>query len=88
MTAIAHIAGGQLQVGQQLRQRCAWCGALLEDYDLTRIAAPEWQDPVPSLWEPGAVVEFDGGAARVIEHENGLYLPLNCCAAVDPAVTR
>ena len=32
-----HIAGPDVQVGAQLRQRCAWCGALLIDYALGQL---------------------------------------------------
>lgn len=39
--AVTHIAGLDVQVGRYLRQRCAWCGAMLSDYDLARVAVPE-----------------------------------------------
>ncbi|MEZ0077383.1 hypothetical protein [Planotetraspora sp. GP83] len=39
--SVVHIAGPDIQVGAQLRQRCAWCGAVLLDYDLSCVAVPE-----------------------------------------------
>jgi hypothetical protein len=85
---VIHIAGMQVQVGQLLRQRCSWCGAVLADYDLTRIAVPEGQDPTPALWETGVLVAVDGGASWVVPHTDGADLPPQACAALDPAVTR
>ena len=43
MTGVVHIAGNDVQVGSRLRQRCAWCGAVLVDYDLANIAVPVGQ---------------------------------------------
>jgi len=87
VTAVIHIAGAQVQVGPQLRQRCSWCGATLCDYDLTRIAVPEGQDPVPAMWETGRLVAVDGGASWVVDHEGGAELPDAACGKLDPAVT-
>lgn len=82
-----HIAGLDVQVGNQLRQRCSWCGACLIDLDLTRIAVPEGQDPRPGTWPIGGLVSDDRGVAFVVEHEDGDQLPDGCCGKLDPAVT-
>jgi len=87
MTAITHIAGHQVQVGSRLRQRCSWCGAVLCDYDLQRIAVPEGQDPTPGMWETGRLVRVDGPMSFVVEHEDGADLPPEACAVLDPEVT-
>lgn len=87
MTAIIHIACVQVQVGSRLRQRCSWCGAVLCDYDLERIAVPEGQDPTPAMWQPGVLVAVDGNASYVVEHENGADLPPEACACLDHEVT-
>lgn len=84
---ITHIAGLDVQVGPYLRQRCAWCGAVLSDYDLTRVAVPEGQNPRPAMWEVSVLVAVDGIASWVVEHEDGADLPENACALLDPAVT-
>jgi hypothetical protein len=86
-TAITHVAGAQVQVGSRIRQRCSWCGAVLCDYDLERIAVPEGQDPTPAMWETGRLVEVDGSVSVLLEHEDGADLPGNACARIDDAVT-
>jgi hypothetical protein len=88
VSAVVHIAGHQAQVGPHLRQRCAWCGEILEDHDLRRIAVPVGQDPRPGLWAPGVLVLIDGGLAVAVDHNDGDDVPGNCCAALDPAATR
>ena len=87
MTAVIHIAGAQVQIGPLLRQRCSWCGAMLCDYDLTRIAVPEGQDPRPGMWGQGDLVAVDGNASWVVDHEDGAELPDGACGKLDPAVT-
>ena len=91
--AVIHIAGLDVQVGARLRQRCAWCGAVLLDYDLTRVARPlepgedpdaEWR---PATWEAGALVEVDGPGMFVVPHEPGEQLPPSTCAHLDDDVT-
>jgi hypothetical protein len=87
VTALIHIAGVQVQVGSRLRQRCSWCGAVLCDYDLERIAVPDGQDPRPAMWETGALIEVDGCASFTVEHEEGAELPPEACAQLDHEVT-
>lgn len=82
-----HIAGPDITVGTQLRQRCAWCGAVLLDYDLTRIAIPVGQDPAPAMWPVGELIEIDGPQSRVVPHIDGDQLPDGSCAELDPEVT-
>lgn len=80
---VTHIAGAQVQVGSHLRQRCSWCGAILGDYDLTRIAVPEGQDPRPGMWETGKLVRVDGPVSWIVEHEEGADLPGDACATAE-----
>lgn len=80
---VTHIAGAQVQVGSHLRQRCSWCAAILADYDLTRIAVPEGQDPRPSMWEAGCLVRVDGPVSWIVEHEEGADLPGDACATAE-----
>lgn len=84
---IVHIAGPWIEVGTQLRQRCAWCGAVLIDYALDRIAVPEGQDPRPATWPTGELIEVDGNASLVRPHTDGEALPANACAQIDHDVT-
>lgn len=84
---IVHIAGPDIQVNAQLRQRCAWCGAVLIDYALERIAVPEGQDPRPGTWPVGALIEVDGPVSSIVPHVDGGQLPANACAQIDHDVT-
>src|SRR5579859_7623480 len=87
VTAITHCAGLDVRVDQQLRQRCAWCGATLIDYDLSRIAVPAGQDPTPATWPVGALVTVDGNASWTPEQQDDSKLPDDACARLDHAVT-
>lgn len=80
---VTHIAGAQVQVGSRLRQRCSWCGVILADYDLDRIAVPEGQDPRPGMWETGKLVHVNGPLTWTVEHEDGADLPDEACAAAE-----
>jgi hypothetical protein len=84
---VIHIAGPDIQVGSQLRQRCAWCGAVLLDYALDRIAVPAGQDPRPSTWPAGELVACDGSAQYVVPHEDHAELPESCCGKLGHEVT-
>lgn len=84
---IIHIAGPAVRVGMLLRQRCGWCGAMMADYDLERIAVPEGQEDAPGTWGAGELVLVDGNMSAVYPHVDGTELPANACALLDPAVT-
>jgi hypothetical protein len=84
---IVHIVGPDVTVNARLRQRCAWCGAVLVDYALERVMVPEGQDPRPRMWAVGALVEVDGGTSWVVVHAPGDPLPAGACAQLDPEVT-
>ena len=86
-TGVVHFAGLDIQVGQHLRQRCAWCGAVLLDYDLTRIAVPTGQDPRPSTWTVGTLVQVDGNISCEVPHEDGQQIPTNSCGQLPADVT-
>jgi hypothetical protein len=78
---------GKFRTLHRLRQRCSWCGTALCDYDLERAAVPQGQDPRPAMWETGALVQVDGNASWVLDHEDGDEVPGNACARLDDAVT-
>lgn len=86
---LVHIAGRQLQVNNRLRQRCSWCGTVLADYDLERVAVmvqPGEEPAPPAMWEEGALIAVDGGASWV-EPPDGEKLPEGACALIDDDVT-
>ena len=78
--AIVHFAGIEIQIDAKLRQRCAWCGAMLIDYDLDNIAVPEGQDPTPATWPVGALVFRDGSLAYTVKLLPDEPLPANACS--------
>lgn len=87
MASITHVAGLPVTVGPRMRQRCAWCGAVLVDYDLSRLAVPEGQDPTPATWEAGALVVVDGSASYLADGQGDDKLPADACARIDHEVT-
>lgn len=75
---VTHIAAQDIVIGDQLlRQRCAWCGVLLLDYDLTRIAVPVGQEGPPGIWPAGSLVAVDGPMSWTVD---GNQLPADACA--------
>ena len=38
MSHLVHLAAQPLRAANLIRQRCAWCGALIDEHDLDRIA--------------------------------------------------
>lgn len=84
---ITHIAGLQVQVGHRMRQRCSWCGALLEDHDLENVAVPVGQEGPPALWAPGLPVRVDGSLSYALDIGEDPDLPDDACARLDDAVT-
>lgn len=86
--ALVHIVGIDVTIGDVLlRQRCAWCGATLIDYDLTRVAVPIGQEGPPGTWPVGALLMVSGPASWVVEHVDGDPLPPESCTRIDPQVT-
>jgi hypothetical protein len=94
---IVHIAAQPVRIGPLCRQRCAWCGAVLADHDLTLIGVPEgeWREPSDehpwgplSAWPVGRLIAHDGAARWVVEEENPEGpLPPGACAKLPPEAT-
>lgn len=98
--SITHIAGVDLTVsGVHIRQRCSWCGHVLIDCDLTRIAVAmsptgpvQDVDARPGTWKIGALVRVDGYVSMTVEPEMGETgeqnkLPGDACALLPPEMT-
>ena len=85
MSAVTHIAGMSITVGPLMRQRCAWCGHLLIDYDLERVAVPVGQDSTPATWPPGELVRVDGNLSTLVDHSDGDLLPVDACPLAELA---
>lgn len=93
-TPVIHIAGEVIQIGSQQRQRCSWCGAVLDDFDLSRmgIMVPDDQQPPPATppipsWPTGGLVAVDGGMKWTVPHDDGDPLPDEACAQLPHDVT-
>lgn len=84
MTSVSHVAGIEVQVGNFLRQRCGWCGEIIIDVDLSRIAVaidPDDPDKEPTypVWPVGDLIRVDGGLTCVLDIGDG-PLPDDACA--------
>ena len=82
---VTHIAGVQMVMfGRYLRQRCEWCGIVLLEYDLERVAVPVGQEGPPAMWTPMALVRVDGHMSAEIDNpeqvDGGIQLPPDACA--------
>lgn len=93
-----HVAGLPLRIGPRFRQRCAWCGAVLIDDDLSQMAFSPGSNPSPSYWEIGGLVAVAGersgsrpsflSTGRKIDEETpDDPLPANACARLPDDVT-
>lgn len=83
--AVTHIAGACIVLfNRYMRQRCEWCGVVLLEYDLQRIAVPAGQDPMPANWPPGKLVRVDGHISAAIDEpdvvDGDIQLPPDACA--------
>lgn len=92
---VTHLAGAaveyQHESGRILRQRCSWCGALLVDENLDRIAVPVGQEgPIPT-WELGRFVDVvspdgRGGVWSLNDWTTGA-VPQTACMRMPPEAT-
>lgn len=80
---VVHIAAQPVHIGCQVRQRCAWCGAMLKDYNVRSVVF-EADSPDPRLptWETGGLVLVDGSLSYSVPHVDGDDLPSNACGLV------
>lgn len=94
MGPLIHVAAPPLTFGTVRRQRCAWCGALIDEYDLASIAAPVERDAEGNIIPfegPGAwvgLVAVDGGHRWAVDDPADGRAPESSCMErlpVDPA---
>lgn len=82
---MTHIAGMPIALRDRwYRQRCAWCGELLIDGDVTMEMSIGGGSP--GCWEEGALVRLDGPASFTIGTIGEEPLPDDCCAILE--ITR
>lgn len=87
-SGVVHIAGTRVQIGPLLRQRCAWCGVVLVDYNVDNLAVPLGQDPTPATWPEGDLVLVDGWMSTHVPHVDGEDLPPNACGSRSAEATQ
>lgn len=82
-----HIPAPPVTVSGRRRQLCAWCGHVLDDLVLSRVAV-EAGDPVVPVWPAGQLVRFDGAVTAVVPYVDRDPLPDDCCALRRPETTE
>jgi hypothetical protein len=87
-----HFAGIGIRIGNLVRQRCSWCGELIEDFDLSLIMVRLKEDGSPGEgprpWAEGALVSVEkrgGGVTQkvVVGHVGDESIPAGTCAQKD-----
>ncbi len=90
---MTHVAAQEVTFdGRYQRQRCAWCGAVLIDLDLTNVAVqvePGEEAKPPGCWPVGALIRVEGVNPKVtaVVGEPGEKVPDDCCMLLDSEVT-
>ena len=81
--SVTHIAGIEVEVeGRFLRQRCAWCGEVLLNYDYASISMPgEWKKP--GHFEVGRLVRVHAGNPKHQEVLDEVTVPNDACALAE-----
>jgi hypothetical protein len=79
-----HIAGLAVLIGDNGRQRCAWCGEILFDVDHALVMVAPNADGSPGEgprpWKMGDLIAVDGCASWVVPCGEDDPLPVGCCA--------
>jgi hypothetical protein len=71
-----HFAGFAVEIGKRwVRQRCAWCGEIIEEADLHNA---KWS--TCEVWAIGQLVEVKGPLRSAVPHVDGNPLPDGTCA--------
>lgn len=102
MSHLVHLAAPPIRVANVIRQRCAWCGALIDEHDLANIAVPEGEDLGLVDEDGNPTARWDGLVA--VEQHDGWPLgmtakwdvsspadgkiPMDSCMSLDPVATR
>lgn len=81
MNSKIHFVGAGISIGSKYRQRCSWCGVIIEDGDYNNIATPDGQ-PFNPFWTVGKLIEITDGNPRgswIRNEEDFTTIPNNCC---------
>ena len=78
--SVSHLTAQPVLVaGRFNRQRCAWCGELIVDEDLTTMMStePNWMG---TEWPVSRIVRIDGSHTMVVDNHDG-QMPEDSCMA-------
>lgn len=96
-TEIIHFAGPVCTFGTISRQRCQWCGALIQEYDLTKVAIEEASRPPERQGKPleaddlswwDGLVSVDGNWRAAVDEPEDQKAPERSCMVLLPADFR
>jgi hypothetical protein len=77
---VIHFTGLPVYIGQRVRQRCAWCGIVLEDEDLSQLMHPDGSSPWQP-WKMGVLLLVEGNGRSIVAV--CASLPSGTCADQD-----
>lgn len=92
---LVHLAGQSIRAANVIRTRCAWCGALIEEADLDRMAYTGDENPFVKddgtphdRWQ-GLVAIADGNPRVMwaVDDPADGKIPEDSCMALDPVAT-
>jgi hypothetical protein len=90
-TEIVHFAGATLRIGPVIRQRCLWCGALIEEIDVRQVAVPIEPGQTAEQAHHGlfdlkwsGLVAVDGNARYSVPDPPDGEVPARACSEVLP----
>jgi hypothetical protein len=97
VSEIIHVAGPPILVGTVERQRCTWCGALIDERDHARIAVQVDPSASPDVQQEEAnraaalkwrgLVAIDGNVRWAVDEPEDGKVPPTSCMAIPDAVT-
>ncbi len=97
MGALIHLVGDQVTAGHVSRQRCLWCGALVEERDWSRIKFPipagmsaevAFEQRRRQTWQGFVEVDAEHGIKLSVQEPSPGITPAGSCLELDPEVTR
>lgn len=83
MSAVTHLAGNRISIGQYSVQRCLLCGAVLDEYNARNLASPGGNTLTEFL--VGGFYQFEGNHMMLVSQTESphfasdLEIPENCC---------
>lgn len=100
-TTVSHLSGPAITFGPQVRQRCVWCGFIIEDTDLTRVAVMLNEDGSTPPWSSFPEHKFlritgNGGfrGTSVVsedelfgDEDDSVRVPDDCCMRLPAELT-